>query len=128
MAAVFSRQPGVGRSGSDKGGACPMTRWRSDLPFFRLSFVREFEQEMDQFGLTVGPGFFKNAGQLRADCSDGNTAAPRRRRAAVALENLGGEPRFGAGQAKPVVQILGKLPPAGLGINHRDNSRRRAQS
>jgi hypothetical protein len=26
------------------------------------------------------------------------------------------------------VQILGKLPPAALGINHRDDSRRRAQS
>jgi hypothetical protein len=53
-------------------------------------------------------------------------AAPPR--AAVALEDLGGEPGFGAGQAKTAVQILGKLPPAGLGINHRDNSRRRAQS
>ena len=56
------------------------------------------------------------------------TKIPRRRRAAIALEDLGGEPGFGAGQAKTAVQILGKLPPAGLGINHRDNSRRRAQS
>jgi len=32
----------------------------------------------------------------------------------TALEDLGGEPRFGAGQAKTAVQILRKLPPAGL--------------
>ena len=83
---------------------------------------------MDEFGLSMGSGLFKNAGELRAGRRDRNTAPLRRRRAAVAFEDLGGEPGFGAGQAKTVVQILGKLPPAGLGIIHRDNSHRRAQS
>ena len=80
-----------------------MTGWRSDLPFSRLSFVREFEQEVDEFGLTMGSGLFKNAGELRAGRRDRNSAPPRRRRAAVALEDLGGEPGFGAGQAKSAV-------------------------
>jgi hypothetical protein len=105
-----------------------MTGRRSDIPFFGVSFVREFEQEMDEFGLTMGSSLFKNAGELRSGCGDRNTAPPRRRRAAVALEDLGGEPGFGAGQAKTAVQILRKLPLAGLGINYRDNSRRRAQT
>jgi hypothetical protein len=124
----FSRQLRTNRRASDKGMARRMTETRSDLPFSRVSFVREFEQEMDEFGLTMGSGLFKNAGELGAGGGDRNTAPPRRRRAAVALEDLGGEPGFGAGQAKTLVQILRKLTPAGFGINHRHNSRRRAQS
>ncbi len=93
-----------------------------------ISFVRQFEQEVDEFGLTMGSGLFKNAGELGSGSRDRNTAAPRRRRAAVTLENLGGKPGFGTGQAETAVQILRKLPPLGLGVNHRDNRRRRAHS
>ena len=66
---------------------------------------------MDEFGLPMGSGLFKNAGELRVGRRDRNTAPPRRRREAVALEDLGGESGFGAGQAKTVVQILRELPP-----------------
>jgi len=63
---------------------------RLELPFFCASFAREFEQEMDEFGLAVRPGLFKNAGELRAGGGDGNSAPFRRSLATVALDDLGG--------------------------------------
>ena len=60
------------------------------LPFFCASFAGEFEQEMDEFGLAVRPGLFKNAGELRAGCRDRNSSPFRRSLAAVALDDLGG--------------------------------------
>ena len=62
----FLRQLRTNRRASDKGMARRMTETRSDLPFSRVSFVREFEQEMDEFGLTMGSGLCKNAGESRA--------------------------------------------------------------
>src|SRR5208337_1800365 len=61
-----------------------------ELPFFCASFAGEFEQEMDEFGLAVRPGLFKNAGELRAGCRDRNSSPFRRSLAAVALDDLGG--------------------------------------
>jgi hypothetical protein len=72
-----------------------------------LSAVREFEQEMDEFGLTMGSGLFKNAGELRAGRRDRNTAPPCRRRAKIGHDDRGGR-ATAAGRAWPPVL---KSPP-----------------
>jgi len=51
----------------------------------------------------------------------GDAAPPRRFLAAIAIQNLGGEPRLRGGQAETPAQIYLEPPPVELGVVHRDN-------
>ena len=81
---------------------------------------------MNEFSLPVRAGLFKNAGELRAGRRDRDATPPRRRLPAVALDDFGGEPRLGRGQAKTFVQILDEPLQLDLRIGDRDERRRQA--
>jgi hypothetical protein len=69
----------------------------------------------------MGSRLLENARELLFRRRIGDAAPPRGCLAAMAMQNLGGEPRFRGGQAETAAQIYFSPPPVAIGVVHRDN-------